>query len=659
MANSTNQMRTSPKSEGRQQIALNMFPLVDQSFQFQVYRCQASEGEEAPAKSVRRYSLPESDTAPDQEGWLKYWVSFEERDGHGAFVADSATNPHLTIAFLFHALIMAADRSGLEHIIQDGFRKRVAFVLENHKEGQSCVWLTPYRCRSAKSIGFLADFWFRKAEGQPLNREVLRLSHTLNAQYRENTDYYVSRYASLQQFLDRIYPIVFPLDSTGHQPLDIRKTLENVDSSLLATKRYIAGGTRASTSQFVAVKQDGPIEGVKGDVRICFVYQPQDKPLSHDLYRALRGDTYSQFLGMHKMFGFSLGKEHVFGLPVMGYSHEDISQAAEAIKSQASGSLVVPLVLVPWQRHDSDEFSDDYYIAKHAFLQAGLPSQFVSTKTIRNKASFKWTVSNIAMAVFAKLGGKPWKVVSEHDDCLIVGIGQSHRHDSDGNVSRYYSYCVLTDSSGLYEDVRVLGKDTNERNYLARFTESLLDIFRGHATQFKRFAIHTPFRLRFEEMTAIQEAISRFTLETQQHMTFAVLKFNANSDFIGFSTTTNARVPLESTVVPLSFQDYLVWFEGVQYHKNTVERRYSRPVHVEFIYPRYDKNFPESGLSVKEKRIYLQDSLNLSGANWRGFNAKSLPVSVFYAKLIARYFSEFERLKLEECDLDNLTPWFL
>jgi hypothetical protein len=62
---------------------------------------------------------------------------------------------------------------------------------------------------------------------------------------------------------------------------------------------------------------------------------------------------------------------------------------------------------------------------------------------------------------------------------------------------------------------------------------------------------------------------------------------------------------------------------------------------------------------VSEKNVYLQDSLNLSGANWRGFNAKSLPVSVFYAKLIARYFSQFERLGLEECELDNLTPWFL
>lgn len=217
----------------------------------------------------------------------------------------------------------------------------------------------------------------------------------------------------------------------------------------------------------------------------------------------------------------------------------------------------------------------------------------------------------------------------------------------------------MTDSSGLYEDLQVLGKDTDERSYLSRFTENLLQIFRGHAQRFSRFAIHTPFRLRHEEMKAIQDAITRFTKETQRLMTFAVLKFNAESDFIAFSTTTNARVPFESTLVPLSHRDYLAWFEGLQFHKNTVERRYGRPVHIEFIYPLHDPKAPDSGLSFREKQIYLQDSLNLSGANWRGFNAKSLPVSVFYAKLIARYFSEFERLGLAECDLDNLTPWFL
>lgn len=652
--------RPTPKPANGQQIALNMFPLADQCFTFEVFRCAAEVDDAPPDEGIRRYSLPPSEVAPeDDASWPKFWVSFEERVGFTSFTLDARTNPHLSTAYLFHILVAAAKASRLEHFVRDGFKKKVAFVLETHPEGKSCVWLSPYRCRSAGSIGFLADFWFRKEVGQVLNRELLRLSHALNAQYRENTDYYATRYASLQQFLERIYPHVFPLKTAGHSTLDIRKTMQNVESSLLRTKLYLAGGSKPSSSQFTAVKQEGPIQRVTGDVRICFVYQPQDKPLSHDLYKALRGDTYSQFLGMERMFGFGLGKEHVFGIPIQGYSHEELTRAAAAIKAQSGEALVVPLVLIPWLRHDSEDFSDEYYIAKHAFLKAGLPSQFVSTKTIRNKASFKWTISNIGMAVFAKLGGKPWKVVSDHDDCLIVGIGQSHRREEDGSISRYYSYCVLTDSSGLYEDVRILGKDTDERTYLTRFTDNLLQIFRGHSLKFSRFAIHTPFKLRHEEMTAIQNAITRFTSETQRPMTFAVLKFNAESDFIGFSATTNARVPYESTLVSLSYQEYLVWFEGLQLHKHTVERRYGRPIHVEFIYPVFDSLKPESSLSRGDKLVYLQDSLNLSGANWRGFNAKSLPVSVFYAKLIARYFSEFERLGLEECDLENLTPWFL
>jgi len=56
---------------------------------------------------------------------------------------------------------------------------------------------------------------------------------------------------------------------------------------------------------------------------------------------------------------------------------------------------------------------------------------------------------------------------------------------------------------------------------------------------------------------------------------------------------------------------------------------------------------------------YTGERLHLSGANWRGFNAKSLPISIYYAQIIAKYFREFHRLGLRELDLENLTPWFL
>ncbi len=57
---------------------------------------------------------------------------------------------------------------------------------------------------------------------------------------------------------------------------------------------------------------------------------------------------------------------------------------------------------------------------------------------------------------------------------------------------------------------------------------------------------------------------------------------------------------------------------------------------------------------------YLQDVLNLSGANWRGFNAKSIPISIYYSQIIARYTEAFEKIDgYEENSISNDKPWFL
>ena len=132
---------------------------------------------------------------------------------------------------------------------------------------------------------------------------------------------------------------------------------------------------------------------------------------------------------------------------------------------------------------------------------------------------------------------------------------------------------------------------------------------------------------------------------------FVAMKFNEYNRFAGFDVSQNSRVPYESTVVELGREEFLVWFEGLQYNSPRISRMVGGPMHVKFIYP--------SLMTRERKMAYLQDAVNLSGANWRGFNAKSLPVSVYYAQIIARYLKEFERLELPPVDLDIVPPWFL
>ena len=111
-------------------------------------------------------------------------------------------------------------------------------------------------------------------------------------------------------------------------------------------------------------------------------------------------------------------------------------------------------------------------------------------------------------------------------------------------------------------------------------------------------------------------------------------------------------MPYESSFVKLSRSEYLVWFEGLLYGKEVVDKRLSNPVHIQFLNLDNSKGFDE--------RKYLQDVLNLSGANWRGFNAKSIPISIYYSQIIAKYTEAFEMIDgYEENSISNDKPWFL
>ena len=115
----------------------------------------------------------------------------------------------------------------------------------------------------------------------------------------------------------------------------------------------------------------------------------------------------------------------------------------------------------------------------------------------------------------------------------------------------------------------------------------------------------------------------------------------------------SCNVPLESSMVSLSYRDYLIWFEGQQYGQYNIRHRIGEPVKISVDYPK-----PE-GVTKEKIRDYLQDAINLSGANWRGFNAKSIPVSLLYAQLISHFVSAFDKYALNEIKIENITPWFL
>ena len=504
--------------------------------------------------------------------------------------------------------------------------------------------------RSRSQFGFLVDFRFHPNDEHIGTRRALQLSLSLDRNGRPNRSRYADKYSQLSDFIRRFHSVLFPLTLPGGQSVDVGTRLVELNPETLDMKHYIVGSKSESRSQFMGVKQNGPFVGVPDDTHLCFLYRPEDRPMSHDLLRALRGDTFRTFPGMEQMFGLSIGNDRVRGIPLSDFSENEIQRAAERVLTDYSGCRVVPVILTPFSRHDDPEDNGSYWYLKHAFLSRGLPVQVVSTDTVRDTNTLKWSTASIALQVFAKAGGTPWKVRPRTERCLIVGVGQAHEV-TQGRIDRYFAYSVLTDSSGVFEEVRTLGEDQDEDSYVQAFSENLQGIFDEYSDRFSNFVVHATFAIRRRELEAIADALSKHRSQSHEGE-FVSLKFNDLNRFFGFAAGHNSRVPYESSLVCLSKHEFLIWFEGLQYGQPTVGKMISNPVHVQFTYPLDE-------LSRDRERAHLQDAINLSGANWRGFNAKSLPVSIYYAQLIAKYLKEFEKQDLPSVDVNTLTPWFL
>ncbi|MYC62670.1 MAG: hypothetical protein F4X16_07515 [Caldilineaceae bacterium SB0661_bin_34] len=627
-------------------IALNLFPVLTTDFSYTLYRHPYIEQYRPTVgteQAIRRYLNIDGTSN-------HYWTTFTPSQNGTKTICKPYDNIYATQAALHTALINKCEHSlspSEFHVLGTRF-PRVEFVLAAYPEGEQVVSIDPYYLRSRRLFGFRAQFRFHPQEEHRYTPKALQLSLALDRNGHQNKNRYADRYTKLAEFIKEYESAIFHLELPGGCTVEVAPHLAKLPVKHLDIKHYIVSRHQEANSQFLGVKNHGPLDQAQKDTRFWFIYRPEDRPLAHDLFRALRGDTFRTFPGMEPMFHLSMHKDYVNGITISDFTQDEIERVSNKVASDTDN--VIPIVLTPFDRDDDPAINGPYWMLKYAFLEKHLPLQVVSNNTIANRNTLKWSAASIGLQSFAKAGGTPWKVRPRTESCLIIGVGQAHKLIN-GKIVRYFAFSVLTDSSGVFEEVRLLGEGRNESQYIQDLSINLAEIIQDYSHRYTNFVVHSTFAIQHAELSSIAD-----TLEDQQMQghdgAFASLKFNEHNRFFGFAPEHNSRVPYESTLIRLSTNECLVWFEGLLYGQRTVKKMVGNPLHVRFLYPK-------EGLSDYQRLAYLQDAVNLSGANWRGFNAKSLPVSVYYAQIIAKYLKEFDNLGLAPIDVHTLKPWFL
>jgi hypothetical protein len=348
-------------------------------------------------------------------------------------------------------------------------------------------------------------------------------------------------------------------------------------------------------------------------------------------------EHYAQLL-REKLFdglGNYPGFKRLFGLPaefcseITEYVIEDGTGGADTadlyrrrLSEWAQSSEQEPdLAIVIHPHSDRWETETPYYVAKAFFGGRGIPTQMVTSDLLIDERKLGWSLANIALASFAKLGGWPW-VVDARDggSDLVVGIGRADIKDGEGR-RRIFGYAVGFVSNGAYLDISSFPPVADESDYQERLTDAIAETLKTIQSDQPptRVVIHLAKRTGWMEINASEAALKIAGYST---VPIAFLRVDDSSlyEFMDGGQATYAAP--KGLAVRLSERRALVQTEGATNHGSA-----RRPLLLEL-----DQR---STVDPDDLGLLTLQVFRLAHANWRGFNARSKPVTLLYGERLA------------------------
>jgi len=436
-----------------------------------------------------------------------------------------------------------------------------------------------------------------------------------------------------------------------------------VRAHLLPPVQFAFRDDRSRPDKLRGLVDFGPYRDLREAPRFGFVFPTEYRDLANRLFLALKNGVGS-FKGVETTFRFRLSKEQVFqvsGFSISGKNHHDAAALyEEAILNWNTTQKPSPpdLFFVLHPQTSASEAETPYYACKARLLGEGILSQSVTADLLRDEDRLRWSAANIALGAFVKLGGVPWIVYGkELDQELIVGLGRSYLFDPQTRqTTGYMGFTACFSARGQFQFLALA--DVTDRhdeylNLLGKVVSTSLERAEALRRPISSLTLHVPKQVSREEMAVVNAAVNAHANENILQV--VVAKVSEEDTFFAVDSQFKDGVPRRGTVLQVSDRDYVLYTEGRDEKESWVN--YRSPVALRVT----PMNGARHSVAV---RSVLRQINDLSQVNWRGFNARSKPISVYYGSLIAQLLSHVPatRMKSLSADVRSLLErrmWFI
>lgn len=360
---------------------------------------------------------------------------------------------------------------------------------------------------------------------------------------------------------------------------------------------------------------------------LCAIIYPKDlSQVKNTLVSGLTNGN-GQFGGFRGLFRVPL--ELVRERAICAESADVVRETVAAVLRDRRPDI---FVLVTSERNEAL-----YQSAKAILLANGIPSQMVRAETIRDSRGLPWSLENIALQMYAKIGGTPWTIMSSSKRReLVIGVSRA----LDKNRNMVVGFVTLFTHDGDYLVLHSLSpkpatweKLDEYRNALAQLIEDAYSEYSRNQGAPEALVIHLCKRPgKFREVAAVEQAMHALG----QNIPYALLHLNDDTNYRLFDTAHPTYVPRAGIKVELNPYTALLFLDGRVPDRNGAEVRRKRGV------PRVLEIYLDrrSTIDVGEFPRLVQQVFDFTRVNWRGFNAQAIPATLNYSYLVARLVSE-------------------
>ncbi|HLF27718.1 MAG TPA: Piwi domain-containing protein [Anaerolineae bacterium] len=262
-----------------------------------------------------------------------------------------------------------------------------------------------------------------------------------------------------------------------------------------------------------------------------------------------------------------------------------------------------------------------YRECKSTLLSNGIPCQFVTLTKLQNPTQRPWILANIALASYAKIGRTPWVVAEppgRHE--LVMGISRAQ----DEAQNYVVGFVTLFNQEGDYLLLHSKTPVVSWDEYVKGLEDLVIDAYQEYESNFdipSSLVIHFHKRPGGREIDAVTRALNQMG----KPIPYSLIHLNEFSAFRLFDTAHSSYIPPSGLQVNLSRYRALLLLDG---RENDIRNRMGVPNVWDIS---MDKR---STMSPDEFPRLVRQVHRFAKVNWRGFNSRSVPVTINYSKLI-------------------------